>query len=148
MQLLQTPLMQPPVGQDWQPSPLVPQAASLLPGMHTPPAQQPDAHETPSQTQAPPRQCRPVPQGAPVPHRQLPSAEQASAAMASQVTQAAPLTPQVARARGRQTPPAQQPSGQEVASQPAEASFWQVDEQPSPETGLPSSHCSMGERTT
>jgi hypothetical protein len=109
--------MQPPVGHDWQVSPPVPHAPSLVPGWQTPFAQQPDAHETPSHTQAPPTQCSPAPQAAAVPHWQLPFAEQPSAAMGSHTTQAAPPAPQLLRARARQVPPEQHPPGHEVASQ-------------------------------
>jgi hypothetical protein len=117
------PLMQPPAGHDWHESPPVPQAPSLVPGWQAPLAQQPDAHETPSHTQAPPMQCSPAPHGSAEPHWQLPFAEQLSAAMGSHAMQAAPPVPQLSCARAWQVPPEQHPFAQELASQVVPVSF-------------------------
>jgi hypothetical protein len=108
--------MQPPLGQVWHVRPPVPHATSLVPARHDPPEQQPDAQETPSHMQAPPTQCRPWAQAGPAPHWQLPPAEQASAPT-SQVMQAPPPAPQLARVGAWQIPPEQQPPGQEAGPQ-------------------------------
>ena len=62
--------------------------------------------------------------------------------------QAAPLVPQAAALGVVQTPVAQHPLGQVVALHASAPSRRQVDEQPSPDVVLPSSHSSMPERTT
>ena len=147
LQLLHTPLLQPPPAQVWQASPPAPQAASVSPAWHRPPAQQPWGQLMPSQTQAPPRQRCPLAQVAPVPQAQLPAAEQPSALAGSQLTQAAPDLPQASRARALHAPPAQQPSGHEVALQAVLPSTRHSGEQPSPATRLPSSHSSMSSRS-
>jgi hypothetical protein len=148
LQLLHTPPEQTPSAQGWQAWPPTPQASSALPGRHVFPEQHPFGHEVPSHTQRPLRQRWLGPQDAPSPHAQLPSAAQPSALDGSQATQDAPATPQVASVRGLQAPSAQQPSGHEVASQPGTGSIWHVGEQPSPGRVLPSSHVSIGARTT
>jgi hypothetical protein len=63
---------------------------------------------------------------APLPHEQLPDAEQPSALVASQPTQARPPLPQVVSAGGLHVAPEQQPSGQLVALQPLQAPPVQV----------------------
>jgi hypothetical protein len=148
LQLLHTPPEQTPSAQLWQTWPTTPQASSALPGRHVSPEQQPFGHEAPSQPQRPLMQRWLGPQDGPAPHAQLPSAAQPSALDGSQATQAAPATPQVASVRVSHTPAAQQPSGHELASQPAGGSIWHVGEHPSPAVVLPSSHASIGARTT
>ena len=56
--------------------------------------------------------------------------------------------PHVASLGVEQTPVAQQPPGQVVALHASAPSRRQVDEQPSPDVVLPSSHSSMPARTT
>ncbi len=80
------------------------------------PEQHPLGHEVRSQTQAPLTQRWPAAHGAPVPHWQVPVAEQRSAPP-PQLTQALPVTPQVAAAAVLQAVPAQQPLRHESASQ-------------------------------
>src|SRR4051812_11266220 len=80
------------------------------------PAQQPFAQEVPSQTQAPPTQRWPRLHAGPDPQTQLPPASQPSA-VTPQAAQAEPAAPHDPRPRGMQAPPAQQPLGQELASQ-------------------------------
>jgi hypothetical protein len=148
LQLLHTPPAQTPSAQGWQAWPPTPQASSALPGRQVSPEQQPFGHEVPSHRQRPPMQRVLGPQDGPAPQAQLPSAEQPSALEGSQATQAFPATPQVAVVRALQTPSAQQPSGHEVASQAGVGSIWHVAEHPSPDMVLPSSHVSIGARTT
>jgi hypothetical protein len=148
LQLLHTPLLQPPVAHDWQPSPPLPHAVSALPGMQTLPLQQPLAQLVPSQVQAPATQCWPARQAAPGPQPQVPSAAQPSLINGSHARQAAPAVPQVAALGVVQTPVAQQPLGQVEALHAFAPSRRQVDEQPSSDVVLPSSHSSMPERTT
>jgi len=145
--LLQIPFWQPPAGQVWQSRPPIPHAPSTFPGWQVLPEQHPLGHDVPSHTQAPATQRCPAPQGAPLPHWQVPVAEQLSVVAGSHATHAAPPTPQVARARALQAPAAQQPPGHEVASHVAGISSLQVGEQPSPAAVLPSSHSSIGLRT-
>ncbi|MEP6652413.1 MAG: hypothetical protein ABJA82_03590 [Myxococcales bacterium] len=76
---------------------------------------------------------------------QAPAAEQPSA-LAPQAAQVIPPTPQVSGPLARHRPPAQQPSGQEAASQPSAPSIRQLGEQPSPEAVLPSSQVSIPTR--
>jgi hypothetical protein len=116
VQPLQTPFVQVPVVQVWQARPPLPQEALLSPATQAPPAQQPTGQLTPSHTQAPSRQRCPEAHAGPAPHRQAPPA-QAFAVSGLQVVQAPPGAPQWLSARGRQKPPAQQPSGQDEASQ-------------------------------
>lgn len=80
-----------------------------------PPVQQP-AHEALSQTQPPATQRWPALHAAFVPHLQPPAAQLSPAW--PQATQAAPPVPQPAAVGVVQTFPAQQPRGQEAASQP------------------------------
>ena len=81
------------------------------------PLQQPAGHEVASQMHAPPTQRWPPAQAAPAPQPQAPVAPQLSALVASHAAQATPFVPQVASVVGLQAFPAQQPTGQEVASQ-------------------------------
>ena len=67
--------------------------------------------------QAPSTQCAPPVHAGNNPHWQVPTAEQLSAVVRSQVTQELPPTPHVASEVGVQTPLAQQPVGQVVALQ-------------------------------
>jgi hypothetical protein len=64
-------------------------------GLQMPLLQQPCGQLSMSQTQIPVGQCWCSPQAGCVPHWQLPSDEQVSASSGSQLTQVAPLTPQV-----------------------------------------------------
>jgi hypothetical protein len=105
--------------QETQPSPCVPHAVeSVAPlWLQVVPLQQPDAHETPSQTQAPFTQRCPSPQRPPSPHWQ-PPVEQLSLRDGSQAAHAAPALPHVADLGGvLQVAPEQQPWGQLVAVQ-------------------------------
>jgi len=99
-----------------QVAPPVPQPA-IEGAVHVVPEQQPDAHDVPSQTQEPTRQRWPAPHAGPLPHAQVPLAEQASAVIPSQAMQAAPPTPQVEVPRMLQVDPEQQPLLQ-AAAQP------------------------------
>jgi hypothetical protein len=147
LQLLQTPWLHPPVAHDWQLSPPLPHAVSPLPGMQTLPLQQPLAQLAPSQVQAPPTQCCPARQVGPEPHAQVPSAAQLSPVTGSHARHAAPPVPQAAPLGVEQTPVAQHPVGQVVALHASAPSRRQVDEHPSPDVVLPSSHSSIPERT-
>jgi hypothetical protein len=88
----------------------------VSPARQVVPEQHPSAHEVPSHTQVLPMQRWPSEQAGPVPHRQLPLAEQLSL-RASHTAQVDPASPQVASERVAHTAPWQQPLGQEVASQ-------------------------------
>lgn len=81
------------------------------------PEQHPEAQETESQTQVPPTHRCPASHGEDVPHMHAPEEEQRSAARGSQETQAEPPIPQALTSGVVQLVPAQQPVGQEVASQ-------------------------------
>ena len=81
------------------------------------PLQQPLGHEVPSHTQPLAVQRWPAAQAGPPAQVQAPDALHWSVLLLSQVTQVAPLAPQVASAGALQTAPLQQPVGQEVASQ-------------------------------
>lgn len=72
-------------------------------------------------THAPPTHTAAPVHAAPPPHWQLPDAPHASDVSGAQATQAEPLAPQVAAARGLHTPAAQQPPGQFTAVQPIAA---------------------------
>ena len=146
--MLQAPWLHPPVAHDWQLSPPEPHAVSALPGMQTLPEQQPLAQLVPSHVQAPATQCWPARHIGPGPQAQVPSAAQLSLVTGSHARQAAPPVPQVAAMGVEQTPVAQQPLGQVAALHAAAPSWRQVDEQPSSDVVLPSSHSSMPERTT
>ena len=100
--------LQPPPPQSSQVEPPLPQNASSSPARQVVPSQQP-AHESPSQTQAPPSQRWPVAQAGPLPHAQLPPAPQPSEVSASQVVQLPPGSPQVDGPIVRQSSPSQQP---------------------------------------
>jgi len=96
--------------------PPVPHIPLEVPARHIPlSAQHPLGHDTASQTQAPLTQCLPLAQAAPVPHWQVPAAEQALAVTASQGTQLPPAKPHAAGDGVVQVPPAQQPVGQVCA---------------------------------
>lgn len=148
LQLLQTPWPHPPVAHDWQVSPPVPHAVSAVPGRHTLPLQQPLAQLVPSQVQAPATQCWPARQVAPGPQEHAPLAAQPSLVTGSHLRQAAPPLPQAAAPGVVQTPVAQHPLGQVVALHASAPSRRQLDEQPSPDVVLPSSHSSIPVRTT
>jgi hypothetical protein len=148
LQLLHAPWLHPLVAHDWQLSPPEPHAVSALPGMQTLPLQQPLAQLVPSQVQAPATQCWPARQAAPGPQPQVPSVAQLSLITGSHPRQAAPPVPQVAALGVVQTPVAQHPLGQVEALHALPPSRWQLDEQPSPDVVLPSSHSSMPDRTT
>jgi hypothetical protein len=105
-----------PPPQSWHWAPPLPHSPESVPGWQVVPWQHPVAHDVESQTQAPITQRSPCGQAGPVPHWQSPAAEQRSALM-SHFVQAVPPIPQLARARARQTLPAQQPAAHEVASQ-------------------------------
>jgi hypothetical protein len=111
--------------QAMQDAPPVPQAASEG-ALQVAPAQQPLGHDVPSQMQFPPWQRWPDPHMAPPPQVQAPDAEQLSALVVSQPTQAAPPVPQVSTAGGLQVAPEQQPFGQLVALQPLQRPAVQV----------------------
>jgi hypothetical protein len=87
-----------------------------VPGLQEFWAQQPVGHVVASQTQSPPTQVSPVPQGFVLPHRQLPAnrpvAGQLSALVGLQITQLPPRTPQVVTDADSQTPFLQHPAGQ------------------------------------
>jgi hypothetical protein len=107
-----------------QASPDIPQSVHVPPSgpqaesvgaVQTLPSQQPVGQVLESQTQAPPRQRWPTVHCGPLPHRQDPVAEQASAS-SPQSVQAPPFTPQVAETCWAQAPAWQQLPGQERAS--------------------------------
>lgn len=125
LQSAQAPPRQSPLLQVWQAAPPVPQALLSVPARQLVPAQQPLGHEVLSQTQAPPTHRFLAGHAGPAPHWQAPVAEQLSAVI-PQVAQVPPPEPQLARERGRQVVPAQQPLGHEVAlhSQLPPAQVW------------------------
>jgi hypothetical protein len=87
-------------------------------GVQTPAAQQPFGQDSALHTQSPPLQAEPALQGGAAPQRHAPvTGSQVSARTRSQAMQAAPPTPHRAGAGVAQTPPAQQPVGQDPASQ-------------------------------
>jgi hypothetical protein len=100
--------------------PPLPQLAAVAGATQVLPLQHPVGQLAALHTHAPPTQTWPVPQAALLPHLHVPAA-QLSALGAVQLEQAAPLVPHVAAADARQTPALQQPLGQLVASQPAQA---------------------------
>jgi hypothetical protein len=116
LQVVHTPWLQSPGRQLWHDAPPVPHWSAVPPGRQVVPEQQP-AHDEASQRQAPPEQRCPSPQTGPEPHWQVPAAEQESALAASQAWQLAPPVPQAAAVAVLQDAPAQQPVGQEAASQ-------------------------------
>jgi hypothetical protein len=148
LQLLHAPWPHPPVAHDWQLSPPLPHAVSALPGMQTLPLQHPPAQLVPSQVQAPATQCWPARHMAPGPQAQAPLAAQPSLATGSHARHVAPPVPHAVATGVVQTPVAQQPPGQVVALQALAPSRRHVDEQPSSDATLPSSHSSMPVRTT
>ena len=112
------------------------------------PLQQPLAQVVPSQVQAPATQCWPARQLAPEPQAQVPPAPQPSLVIGSHPRQAAPAVPQLAALGVVHMPVAQHPLGQVEALHASAPSRRQVDEHPSPDDVLPSSHSSMPERAT
>ena len=116
LQSLQTPPPQMRPAQSWQRAPPLPQLLLLVPARQVAPEQHPLGQEVRSQTHAPLTQRWPPAHGAPVPHWQVPVVEHRSAP-APQLTQALPVTPQVAAAAVLQTVPAQQPAPHDSASQ-------------------------------
>jgi hypothetical protein len=107
--------------QTWQAALPEPHAVRSVPATQALPLQQPAHPEVASQTQAPPLQRRPAPQGGPLPHWQAPEAEQPSAVL-PQSMQAPPRGPQAAPVRAVQTFPEQQPEVQ------VDALHWQTPE--------------------
>lgn len=105
--------------------PLAAQAANAR-GVHTLPAQQPVVHEVESHTQLPFAQRWPAPHAAPVPHAQLPDAEQLSAVIVEQLWQLPPLGPQVETVGAVHWLPLQQPLGHEaiLQTQPPRPHTW------------------------
>lgn len=102
----------------------VSQAAQAAPGapqlptaqvVHWLPVQQPDAQLVASQTQAPPTQCCPWAQTAPLPQAHWPATQES--ARASQVTQAPASRPQFITEGVRQSLPTQHPAAH-VCAQP------------------------------
>jgi hypothetical protein len=69
-------------------------------GVQTLPVQQPFGQDVALQTQVPPEQTCPVPQGGPLPQAQLPVAEQLFATVAVQAMHAEPFFPHVPRLLG------------------------------------------------
>jgi hypothetical protein len=108
-------LTQLPVPHEPQALPPDPHAAFWLPGMHTLPWQHPPGQLAALQTHAPPTQARPAPQAAPVPHLHAPP-EHESLVVELHTPQDPPPVPHVAVELALQTPPAQQPPAQDVAS--------------------------------
>jgi hypothetical protein len=132
--------------------PLAPHSAKTGGEKQVLPEQHP-LHEPPVQTQAPPWQTRPTPQGVPAsPQTQLPFAAQVSDLAPLQLTQLAPPTPQKWRLSGLVQVwlfplPLQHPTRQELGSQtqtPAEQ--WVPAEQTLPV--FPHSHCPVGEQVS
>jgi len=139
LQLLHTPPAQGPSPQFWQTPPPLPHIAAVVPGRQEMPEQHPDGHDVPSQTHTPAWQRAPSAHGGPFPQAQAPIGVQ-RLAVAPQRTQAAPATPQVAGARGRHTPPAQQPSTHAAASHtqaPPTQRWPAVQAAPAPHTHTP-----------
>lgn len=86
--------------------------------VHTPRAQQPVGQDCASHTQAPLTHLEPLPQGALLPQRQVPEVGlQPSATAGSQLTHAAPPTPQLVGDWATHRPPEQQPFGHDCALQ-------------------------------
>jgi hypothetical protein len=115
------PLQRPPVhdwsaGQVSQAEPPAPHESGLSPATQAPCAQHPCGQDVPSQTQVLATQRWPRSQAGPLPHRQVPTAEQLSERV-SHATQVAPPTPQVARPRVRQAVPLQHPLAHDATSQ-------------------------------
>jgi hypothetical protein len=109
-----------PDGHVAQALPPLPHSPVVVPGWQRSPSQQPDPHETRSQTHAPLRQRCPSVHAAPVPHWHCPAAEQPSArivAVALHAEHSAPGAPQAFCESGVHTLPAQHPLGHDVASQ-------------------------------
>jgi two-component system phosphate regulon sensor histidine kinase PhoR len=100
-----------------QTPPPPPHAATVVPGWHRRPAQQPFGQESASHTHRPPAQRCPATHAAPPAQLQAPRV-QPSASTGSQAPHAAPPVPQVMGEGAVQVPPRQQPFGQEMASQP------------------------------
>jgi len=99
------------------------------------PSQQPDGQPTSSHAHDPETQCKPVPHGALLPHRQAPVAEHVSAETGSHGAHAWAPVPHAATVGGAtQVGPEQQPSAQVVLLQPLHtppphvppAQSWQV----------------------
>jgi hypothetical protein len=100
--------------------PATPQVAAAG-TLQTPPAQQPPEQEVALHTQAPPTHTVPAPQAAPAPQWHSPVAAQLSARPPSHITQAAPPVPHEAFEGVMQVEPEQQPWGQVVGLQSAQA---------------------------
>ncbi len=105
-------------GQTAHIAPPDPHAEAEVDVVHVVPLQHPDAHDVESQTHAPAKHRCPAPQLGLVPHRHDPSAEHASAVVASQAVHAEPATPHAATVLARQAcVPSQHPAAQVVALQ-------------------------------
>ena len=112
----------------------------MFPATQAPCAQQPVGQEVPSHTQVLATHRWPTAHAAPLPHRQVPVAEQLSERM-SHATQVAPASPQLPGARARQVAPLQQPLGHDVPShtQPLLVHRWPAwQAAPVPHAQLPS----------
>jgi hypothetical protein len=111
-----------PEGQLAHALPPLPQTASVLPGWHMLPAQQPDGQERGSHTHVPLRHCCPLAHAAPEPQTHAPAEEHPSAVAGSHAPHDPPGAAQVMSDRGVHIVPLQQPLGHEVASQTHELS--------------------------
>jgi len=89
-------------------APSIPQVANAE-VMHVFPLQHPFGHEVELQTQLPPLQICPAPQGAEVPQLHAPALEQLSALVATQAAQAFAATPHVENVEVSHAAPRQQP---------------------------------------
>ena len=113
----------------------VPQVFGKLGAMHTPLAQQPVGQDWALHTHAPPWHAVPGPQAGPPPHWQVPVREsQLSVVSAGQAWQVPPPTPQARGFPVLHTPLAQQPFGQDPASQTQMPATHVV---PGPQAALP-----------
>jgi len=116
LQLAHTPAVHSPEPHVVHAAPPVPHAVAEVPAVHVVPWQHP-LHELGSQTHAPPEQRWPVVHAGPLPHVQLPVAEQPSASADTvQSTQLTPPLPHVDADLVAQAPARQQPDAHEVAS--------------------------------
>jgi hypothetical protein len=104
-----------PAGHTPHAAPPAPHDAAVVPATHAPLAQHPLGHDVPSHTQVLATQRWPAAQATPLPHRQVPVAEQLSDRM-SHATQVDPASPQLPGARARQVAPLQQPLGHDIES--------------------------------
>jgi hypothetical protein len=94
----------------------VPHIATVVPGSHTLPLQQPVGHDLALHTHCPPAHTCPVPHTPPLPQAHAPAGEHVSA-FAPHFWQEAPLVPQAAVDGVSHTLPLQQPAGHDVELQ-------------------------------